>query len=1018
MSRFQWFVDTILSHSVMAIVVLLALTAIVAAGAPMVEQTSSLDQFQSDTPEADTLDYIDENFTGEENTTTVQIVVRGDDVLTRQSLIAMMHFQQDLRENDQIAGTLATDNPTGGVPNAVATAAIQIEAGEELQASVDRLETAQADFEANQTAIEAREQELNATTADLEAALDELRENPDASVETQFDQVRANTSVDLGDEEFETFQQAAEMVRTGTYQLTIDEGYQLGTQGVLEDAFEALETRGNELEQEGEQLETLADEVEQNQEAFENASDPTLDEQLDALESMDDSAVEDVVETVLGGEDNDGVLRLMPLDFESGETSAEATMLVAFQQSDAVAPGVAEQATIDAQLAMRDVGDRDDDLSYAVFGSGIIAHEIDASMVDSLQVVAPMALLFVLLTLTIAYRDPLDILLGVLGIGIVLLWTYGFMGWTGIDFNQLFVAVPVLLIGLSIDYAIHVFMRHREERAALDDDGQHVTLGGVTDPADSIGESAVSGDITSGPRRPMRIALAGVGIALVWVTATTVIGFLSNLTSPVAPIREFGVVSSFGIFSALLVFGVLIPSVKVHADELLTRVGLDRKRRAFGTGGGSFSQVLSVGAVAARRAPLAVVLLVLLVSSAGAYGATQVDTTFSQEDFLAEEPPTWMSHLPASIQPGEYTAKANLQYVNDNFVREDANAEILIRGDVTQTDTLTRLDSAESVAADQPVTQVLSTGEAVVRSPLTEMNQVAAQNESFNETFTAADTTGDGVPDENVTGVYDAFFQVAPDRAGEVIHQTEDGEYVALRLSVSVDGGADGAAVTEQMRAVAAELDGGGLAASATGAVILNDIVQKQLLETVIESLIVSLVAVVLFLMIIYRVIHGSATLGLITLLPVALTVSWILGTMYVLGVPFNVMTGMITSLTIGLGVAYSIHISERYNQELDRHDSVWSAMQTAVTGTGGALLGSAATTVGGFGVLLFAILPPLQQFGLITGLTIVYAFLAAVLVLPSLLIVWTRLFGPVGARRQIQDRSPEEHATDDGVES
>jgi predicted RND superfamily exporter protein len=68
--------------------------------------------------------------------------------------------------------------------------------------------------------------------------------------------------------------------------------------------------------------------------------------------------------------------------------------------------------------------------------------------------------------------------------------------------------------------------------------------------------------------------------------------------------------------------------------------------------------------------------------------------------------------------------------------------------------------------------------------------------------------------------------------------------------------------------------------------------------------------------------------------------------------------------------------------------------MRTAVTGTGGALLGSAATTVGGFGVLAFAILPPLQQFGIITGITIVYAFLASVLVLPSLLVVWTRYVG------------------------
>ncbi|SEV86774.1 hypothetical protein SAMN04487945_0001, partial [Halobacterium jilantaiense] len=40
-------------------------------------------------------------------------------------------------------------------------------------------------------------------------------------------------------------------------------------------------------------------------------------------------------------------------------------------------------------------------------------------------------------------------------------------------------------------------------------------------------------------------------------------------------------------------------------------------------------------------------------------------------------------------------------------------------------------------------------------------------------------------------------------------------------------------------------------------------------------------------------------------------------------------------------------------------------------------------------------ILPPLQQFGIITGLTIIYAFLASVLVLPSLLVIWTRYLGP-----------------------
>jgi hypothetical protein len=53
--------------------------------------------------------------------------------------------------------------------------------------------------------------------------------------------------------------------------------------------------------------------------------------------------------------------------------------------------------------------------------------------------------------------------------------------------------------------------------------------------------------------------------------------------------------------------------------------------------------------------------------------------------------------------------------------------------------------------------------------------------------------------------------------------------------------------------------------------------------------------------------------------------------------------------------------------------------------------------------VLIFAILPPLQQFGLITGLTIIYAFFGSVFILPSLLVVWTKYAGPEWAKAQIR---------------
>jgi predicted RND superfamily exporter protein len=203
--------------------------------------------------------------------------------------------------------------------------------------------------------------------------------------------------------------------------------------------------------------------------------------------------------------------------------------------------------------------------------------------------------------------------------------------------------------------------------------------------------------------------------------------------------------------------------------------------------------------------------------------------------------------------------------------------------------------------------------------------------------------------------------------------------------------------------------EGTNLTAIATGQSVVNRVIEGALFETLTRSFVATLVAVFLVLSIGYRLAGHGATLGAITLLPVTLSVAWILGTMAVLGVPFNVLTVTITSLTIGLGVSYSIHVSARYRLELDRQDNAWGAMRTTLTGTGGALLGSVATTAAAFGTLALALLPVLAQFGLITAITMVYAFLASVLVLPTLLVLWTKY-----AQTDISLRPPAETNTGD----
>ncbi|WP_440770255.1 efflux RND transporter permease subunit [Natronorubrum sp. DTA28] len=927
--------DIVTTHSKIVIIALLLTTALVGYGMGDLDDDSSLDQFESESDEAQALEDIDERFEseGDENTTSVQVITRGDNVLTQESVIDSLEFQQEIHANESINATLVENDSITGVENILAITAISQEQAAELEAQGAELEERSEALEQRSAALEEDYAELEADQAALEAG------DPEAPSPEE-----------------------------------------------LEQRSEELEEREQQLEEDSQQLEEDSEAFEEEQAALQegDGEQPSLDEQIEALEELDDDEFEELLTDTLSDDGNNdaAALGFMASSYDPGSTQADARMTMVVQQmdGDAMEMGGNTGGVLESQLDLRELANQQDQ-DYMVFGIGIITDEIDRSMGDSLAIVGPLALLFVVVALVVAYRDPLDIALGVAGIGAVLVWTFGFMGWAGIAFNQMMIAVPVLLIGLSIDYAIHVFMRHREQREA---DG-----------------------VSSTVRGSMTIALAGVGVALVWVTATTAIGFLANLVSPIGPIREFGIISSFGILAALIIFGALIPALKVEIDSFLESRGMDRRKRAFGTGEGRFTNVLTLGSTAARKIPVIVLIAALLLTAGGVYGATQVDTSFDEEDFLAESPPAWTEHLPGGMAPGEYQAADDLEFVNQNFQREDTQAQILVEGDITDDDALQRLSDAQDEAAESSTVYTLPNGEADVQGPISVMEETAAQNESFNESYQAA-TDGDGVPNENLDELYDELFEANEDAASTVLHRTDGGDYESARLIISTQGDASFADTTDEMRMIAGTIDvdgtgdqrnlnagDGELNAIATGDPIVSYIVEQDLLETVLQSLMITLVAVFGFLTAAYWLTGNSATLGTVTLLPVAFAVSWILGTMHLLDMPFNVLTGMITSLTIGLGVAYSIHVSARYTLELERQGNVWSAMHTTVTGTGGALLGSAATTIGGFGTLAFAILPVLRQFGIITGLTIAYSFLASVIVLPTLLVLWTRYFGP-----------------------
>lgn len=699
---------------------------------------------------------------------------------------------------------------------------------------------------------------------------------------------------------------------------------------------------------------------------------PSLDAQTQAMAEASPDEVEAAVERVLAPEAQAGrdqtLYAFLPTDYEPGATTADARVFLVSQTLGPDAdPQNPSPALVDAQLAAESIATDTIGGESFVFGVGILDDESTRATGDSFAIIGPVALLLIVAILAIAYRDLLDVFLSLLGIVLVLVWTFGFMGWVGIGITQILIAVPFLLVGLAIDYGLHVVMRFREEA-----------------------------DTEQGVRESMRLGLGGVVVAIGAATVTTAVGFAANVISPIPPIAEFGLVSAVGILASFVVFGAFLPALKVELDSLFSRV---RRwdRPAFGTDVPAVSRVLGVGEVAARRAPVAILAIALILSAGGVYGAANTDTTFSQEAFLPRDAPDWMDNLPESFQPGDYDILANVEYLNENFLqfRDSQRVEVLVTGDVASPGGAAAIANGQATAAERNSTVVLSGGQAAVTSPLTVAETVGTRNETMAAALEDADTDGDGVPDRNVSGVYDTLFAVAPDRAGSVLNRS-GGEYTAARLTVSVRGGVPPRDIADDARAVAAAVESGGasVAAIATGAPVLTAQVQAGLLTTLVEGFLITLGVILAFLLVLYRVRHGTAVLGVLTLLPVLAALAWILGTMYLLGINFTTETAIITSIAIGLGVDYSIHITERFVDERARSDDADAALRATVRGTGGALLGSAATTFAGFSVLSLALVPSLQRFGIVTGMTIVYAFVASVVVLPSILVLWERYGG------------------------
>jgi hypothetical protein len=237
--------------------------------------------------------------------------------------------------------------------------------------------------------------------------------------------------------------------------------------------------------------------------------------------------------------------------------------------------------------------------------------------------------------------------------------------------------------------------------------------------------------------------------------------------------------------------------------------------------------------------------------------------------------------------------------------------------------------------------------------------------------------------------IYESALAAAPAEMGAVLH-FEDGAATAGLMEIGTQAGENEAIELRDNLVVDLEpVTDAGAAATPTSQNIIGGVIVDSLSSSRVNSLIITLVAATIVLVINFWFENRRPFLGVITMIPVALVVLWTFGLMYLSGIPFGPVTATLTGLAVGIGVPYTIHMARRFEEDRARFSDVGEAIRSTTRHTGGALAGSAFTTAAGFGILITSTLTPFRQMGQVTSYAIILSLFGAVLVLPSMLVLW-----------------------------
>ena len=700
-----------------------------------------------------------------------------------------------------------------------------------------------------------------------------------------------------------------------------------------------------------------------------------LDLVIDVNESDcpgDVSKQQEVAQFVLDGmlnKDFDGteICLWIESDKEEGSANVSASSTLWILEVD---PNLSSEERKIKQDQLRDVFhelSEDSDLHYGVASLDLISHDIDEGTFDNLATLILLAVLVVVLLLAISFRSVKGVVFPLVGLSFALIWTYGLLNLSGSRFTALEVAVAPLVLGLGIDYSIHLQRRY------------NVFRGENEDAAESWLASCAK---LSTP----------LGLAVI----TTVAAFLANIISPLPPLETFGIALAVGVISAFINATVVVGALHVVLDSKTADKPADPIRMPR----------LSKKLVDLQKTqPAMIFIIALLISGASIVGAIGLETEFDLADFLDDD--MEIMEVRQDLDSSYESAGWKVVYV----LMEPANG-----GDEIDSDSVLLRQMRVfhySLAANH---DIVGGGGGTDSTPSYEgpykvLFDAVENDPEFGDRYGlyTTDKTQDLKPrsaseldlgaalaslSQN-DSIADPFTGESwSERVANTVHL--DGEKIThVRMEVRVDAStsSDTSRVVQWFEdELGEESDSGRTRGQLSGIAniyVTGDLVALQNVLDGLNSSQLSSTAISFGVsFIVLLILTRRPVPALVVLTPVVLATLWVVGSMVVLSLKWNVLTIMVTALSLGIGIDYVIHMWRRFEAEREKREDVWQALEETISTTGVALVLSAGTTALGFLVLLLSPMPVVQQFGLVTALTVTFSLLLSIMVLPVLLLM------------------------------